>query len=877
MYDIIVFDYEIFGGYLVEIIASHLNLDFDGLASMIAASKLYPRAKMVLPEKINISVREFLALYKDVFPLYQQSDISFAEIKKLIVVDTNSSERLGKLLEEIPTDTEIEVWDHHPNATDRIYAKKEIIQSIGATTTLLVERIKSQNITLTSFEATTFALGIYSDTGSLIFGTTTARDVHAVAFLLEQGANLGVVSRFLEIPLENDQQELLHDLMENMKTITCKGLKVLLSYHKGKDYIGGLSLLAHKLIELTGAEILFLTVEMAGKVFIIGRSSSDSLDVNSILKKFGGGGHKSAGAAVIKNGQSEKIYTAIEEEVKREIKPSVTAHEIMSSPVKTILPSTTMKSAAAIMLRYGHTGLPVVEDGKLLGIISRRDIDKALHHGLGHAPVKAYMSKNVKTASITTSLSEIQNLMIENNIGRLPILKDGKLVGIVTRSDVLSRIHGENIHNNTLVKDCQIKKSDIKRKMINTLPAKIYDILVQLGNIAEEADTNVYLVGGMVRDLLLDKENKDLDIVVEGEGIEFAEKVAKYFGVKIKRHKEFGTSTLELNEDLKLDIVTARSEFYAYPAALPQVEKAFLRQDLDRRDFTINSMAICLNKERFGTLIDYYCGYSDLQKGLIKILHNLSFVEDPTRILRAVRFETRLGFSMDPDTFSLAVQAVEELKNLSKPRLGDELRAILQEQNAIKSIFRLQELEALEYILGEPLQNKELFRKVYETIQKAHRKKLMLKPYLLYLGSLAVDSENAFRNLSAMGLYKEEITFLKKIKGAKRCERIFKNLPDKPGDVHKHLKDLNIEICLFIPLILGLDPVIDKVIVYLHKRQNLKPSVDGKELQKIGIKPGPIYSNIFEELQVALLNNVVNNNKQAELDWVKKYIDNERG
>jgi tRNA nucleotidyltransferase (CCA-adding enzyme) len=619
--------------------------------------------------------------------------------------------------------------------------------------------------------------------------------------------------------------------------------------------------------------MLFLLVEMAGKVFIVGRSSSESLKIDSIVKKFGGGGHPSAGAAVIKGGKLEKIYRNLEKIINDQVKPSVTAEQIMSTPVKTVLPSTSIKMAAGILLRYGHTGVPVVEEGNLLGIISRRDIDKGIHHGLGHAPVNAFMSRNVKTIQAETSLSEIENLMIENNIGRLPVLKNGKLLGIVTRSDVLSTIHGENIDKSKYLIGSTLKKSDIKRIMHSYMSKEIYDVLITIGNIAEEMNVKAYLIGGVVRDLLLAKENEDLDIVVEGNGITFAEKIAKALGCKIRIHHEFGTAALKINDNLKIDIATSRSEYYPYPAALPQVEKAQLKQDLYRRDFTVNAMAICINKDKFGTLIDYFGGILDLKNCIIKVLHNLSFVEDPTRILRAIRFENRLNFLMEQETYYLALQGVEELKKVSKPRLGVELRLLLQENKVIENILRMKEINVLKYLLGQDFKNDMILYKVKQIIDRTVNKNIKITEYLLYLGVMAVDNETAYDSIAKMGLFKEEQDFIKQIHKTKELKSYFINLPESAGDIHRRLKNLYSETCILIPLIYELEQISEKVLVYLQKRQNLKINIGGKDLLSLGIMPGPIYSQIMDELCIALLNEEVVNNRENEKKWVLKYLE----
>lgn len=857
----------------MNIIISHTNLDFDGLASMIAAQKIYPNSRIILPKEKSGLVKEFLSLYKDAFPLFEEENINLPSVSKVIIVDTSSRERLAHIMDKLSPQVEIIIWDHHPIAQDSVKSEYKTIEPVGATTTLLVEKIKNKNIYISSFEATVLCLGIYSDTGSLIFETTTSRDIYCAAFLLERGANLSVISRFLEKPLEKEQQEVLQDLLNNMRKITIKGVNILICFHKREKYLGGLSLISHRLFEFTGAAVLFLLVEIKGKIFIILRSSTELLKVDSIANCFGGGGHTSAASAVVKNMSLEEVIENLEKKAEKHIKPTVTADSIMSSPVKTILPDTSVKEAAGIMLRYGHTGLPVVEEGELLGVISRRDVDKAMHHNLGHAPVKAYMSREVKTICADASISEIENILIEHDIGRLPVIKNNKLIGIVTRTDVLSNIHGEKLEKNFNKKAYQdIFETDIKEKLISGFSKNVNKFLKEAAEIAKEMNVKIFLVGGVVRDLILGRKNHDLDIVVEGDGMAFAEQISQKLGVKVKKYPEFETSTFFLDKEFRVDIATSRNEYYAYPAALPQIEKARLKQDLFRRDFTINSMAVSLNEENFGVLIDYFGSYEDLKNKVIRVLHNLSFIEDPTRILRAVRFEMRLGFIMDSNTESFAINAVEELRSVSKQRLASEFGLILSEKNTVDSLLKLQELGALNIIIGFRLDTEsiKILYSLQRTVLKAKENNLVLSSNILYLGALSYISNNKLKQIANISFTNREIQVLNNIEeDISSLAEFYHNLPLKYGKIHRTLKNKSIEICLLIPTMLSIDHAIDLMIVYLKKRQDLKLFITGRELQDIGIEPGPIYSKIMDDLKIARLNGIVNS-RDDEIKWVKE-------
>ena len=211
------------------------------------------------------------------------------------------------------------------------------------------------------------------------------------------------------------------------------------------------------------------------------------------------------------------------------------------------------------------------------------------------------------------------------------------------------------------------------------------NIIEIVGKIADESGVEAYIVGGPVRDKLLGIKNFDLDFVVETGGIKFAEILNKTLNGKLTIYKAFGTATIDL-KGKRIDIVTARKETYKRPAAYPTVKPGKIKDDLFRRDFTINAMAIAINKKGFGKLIDFYNGQKDLKKGLIRVLHDKSFMDDPTRIFRAVRFSVRFGFKIEPHTKKLMKEAVLDglLGDVNAGRIRKEIEIFLKEKNPQK-------------------------------------------------------------------------------------------------------------------------------------------------------------------------------------------------
>lgn len=691
----------------MEVIVSHVNLDFDGLASMVAARKLFPHAVIVLPDKLSLGVKKFVALYKDSLRLeFPPSPVGF-QPDRVVVVDANAPERLGEVARQWVQEegVKVYVYDHHLPAKEEIRADRRLVLPVGSTTAILVEELARRSLFLSGLEATLMALGIYEDTGHLTFSNTTALDARSVAFLLEKGANLAVMSDFLGRPLLPEQQKLFQELMSSGQELRLGGLCVVVAGASRERYVPELSLITEKLLDVSGAEAVFSVVESKKKAYLVGRSRVDEVNVAQVLGAFGGGGHPRAASAVVSGKTLATILEEVQEEVRRTFRPVMVVREIMSRPVRTVTPETSVSEASSVLMRYGHSGLPVEKDGRLLGVISRRDLEKAMRHGLGHAPVKAYMTRELITVSPEASVSEVKEIMIDHDIGRVPVIDSGRLVGIVTRSDVLRVWHPEESPR------LYYRKGNVAELLAERLPEELSSVVVRIGHTADRSPYRAYLVGGFVRDLLLGRASPDIDVVVEGDGMSLASTFASEMGGEVSFCPRFRTATVLLPGGINVDFGSARKEFYSRPARAPSVEAGGLREDLGRRDFTINALAVSINSADYGEVIDYFSGYEHLDKGLLKVLYSLSFVEDPVRILRGARFEVRYNFAMDPWTLELAQDpaARSSLKRVPGGRLWEEVKLIFAEREPAKCLARLVELGVWECIFPEVEPRRRLF------------------------------------------------------------------------------------------------------------------------------------------------------------------------
>jgi tRNA nucleotidyltransferase (CCA-adding enzyme) len=671
-----------------QVIATHGNTDFDAFAAMLAARLLYPDA-LVAVGTLNRNVRDFYRLHAE--ELGAVSDVSRLEldaIRRLIVVEAASASRLGEL-ESVVLDPDVEkvFFDHHGDTgiPGWVSSDAAVLSTDGALTTTLVGIVAERELAPTPLEATAFALGIHEDTGSLTYATTTQRDVDALSWCLRHGARQDLVDEYLHTPLAGAERELLKHLMEELEPLLAGGEEVLLAAVRWPEYVDGVSNLAHKVVDLTDARALVLLVEMDERVFVVVRSRSDAVDAASVASVFGGGGHAHAASAIARldlEAAREQLLVALRERGR----DALVARDVMSSPARVVAPDTTVREAMTLCQRHGQSGVFVTEDGRLAGGVSREDLDKAIGHGLAHAPVRGIMSSRVATADESATVPELRALVTAAEDGRVAVLRADELVGVVGRADLLRALEGvvpTPPEDGVSIAE-ELRSSDRLREVADAVEA--------LGPRAE----GVYLVGGTVRDILLGESGFDVDIAVEGDAIAFAYALASVLGGRATPHEKFGTAIVSYGDGERIDVVTTRTEFYDAPGALPAVERAGLREDLFRRDFTINAMAASLAGDDLGRLVDPYGGRADLDGRVLRVLHNLSFIDDPTRIFRGIRYEARYGFRFEEHSARLLRGCIEMglVGDLSSSRLRDELVALLEDPGAAEGIRRLGALGA---------------------------------------------------------------------------------------------------------------------------------------------------------------------------------------
>ena len=423
----------------MHIVTTHKNADFDALAATIAATLIYPGAKPVLPRSLNPNTKAFLSIHKNLFNVLLPSEIELDTVKRLTVVDTNHWDRLDGLdrLKE-RSDLDIFLWDHHVLPGD-INATWQCQEPVGATMTLLVRQLKEQRKVMTPIQATLFLAGIYEDTGHLSYPSSTAEDAYAAAFLLERGADLNMLSNFLRPAYSQKQKDMLFMMMQHAKRTQINGFNISINSQKINGHVGGLSVVVDMYQDILNVDAAFGIFQNQKKnnCMVIGRSKIDAFDVGSLMRSMGGGGHPGAGSALIKKATPEAIKEWILELIQGNQQASVQISDLMSFPVYTVSADTPMSEVAKVLRQKGCTGVPVMDKEQLVGVISRRDFTRLKKESQLKAPVKAFMKTNVMTVQAGKSPMQAARLMVKHDIGRLPVMEEDRLIGIVTRSDVM--------------------------------------------------------------------------------------------------------------------------------------------------------------------------------------------------------------------------------------------------------------------------------------------------------------------------------------------------------------------------------------------------------------------------------------------------------
>ncbi|MEO1683876.1 MAG: CBS domain-containing protein [Cyanobacteria bacterium J06631_12] len=831
---------------VMDLVLCHTTADFDTLGAAVGVTYLRPGSRIVLAGGVHPTVQRFLSLWRHEYSLIERQAVNFDQVKSLTIVDAHRRDRFEPVADWLQRADKkhlpLSIYDHHCSA--------------DATPALA-----------SALSEGTFA-GWLADWSALFPADVRIETVGAATTL--------VVEQLQKQPLN-----LLDTISSAAATIMALGI------HSDTGSL--------RFEQATVRDATALTWLMAQ------------------------GANQQMIAEYHEPGLSRQLpellpvaLDGVQQEQIRE--HQLTAQVLMSSPVRTVLPDSSIESARKVLLRYGHTGLCVVDSGgTLVGIVSRRDLDVALRHGLGHAPVTGCMTTQVKTAQPETPIFELHQTMATYDIGRLPVMRASELVGIVTRTDLLRQLKSAPPAAGHRGPSAPPEADRLYQLLRDRLPS-IWPALMLIAAITDQKEWSLYLVGGAVRDLLLSLLSgnayplTDIDLVVEGAeegaGVLLAQAIqSTYPQVDIQVHGQFQTAELswpaaistgdssaklsKSSSTLLVDIATARTEFYPYPAANPEVESSTIRQDLYRRDFTINAMALRLNSDRPGNLLDFFGGWMDLQQRQVRVLHANSFIEDPTRIFRAVRFAVRFDFELDPQTERFIRYAVRSglydkaLASESKTpalqaRLRVELKYVLQASQWAKALVKLDDLGAFRCLHRQLTLTPELERQLRRMDRWLNKFDVDQPRWLMMLLLVIVQLPTSDAVQVARSLQLSDKTLNRVETLHEKEQSLLEQVPAlagtamRPSQIYRLFHPFERADLLLIanrcPYTLG-----RWIWQYIVQLSQVPPLVNGATLKRLGYKPGPQFRSILTAVHQLQLDGELTSAQAAEAYVAAQY------
>lgn len=853
------------------LITCHANADWDAFAAMLAARHLYEQADLLFPGTQEAGLaRVYADIDKKKYGIIEHPHINWGDYDRLVLVDTRQASRAPYVAQLLGREgLKLDIWDHHPAASDDLAQATIHYASCGAVTSLLCAELERKAVKLEPEEATLLGLGIYADTGSFTYSSTTQADFKAASWLLGQGMNVTQLNDMACHELTSMHVQALNSLLESAKMYTFNNVPVALAEASMEHYLGDFANLAHKLMEMEKFTVLFAIGVMGDRIQVVARSHSNAINVGQICAALGGGGHVYAASASVRFKSLHEVREIILRRLHEQVHPEKCAADYMSVPAIGIEAKGSIREADELMLHFGLKAIPVFEPGTrtCVGILDAQTAARANGHGLGSDRVEEYMQRRISVLAPRASLRDLAEIIVGGRQRLVPIVDKGQVTGVVTRTDLINVFASECQSLGEISKK-ESKPYNVAKLLRDRLPREILDILKLAGDLGNKLRLPVYAVGGFVRDVLIGYPTQDIDLVAEGNGIAFARALAVELGARVREHQKFLTSIVIYHDakgvERHIDVATARLEYYEYPAALPTVELSSIKMDLFRRDFSINALAVRLDGDFYGNLQDFFGGRRDIKDRLIRVLHTLSFIEDPTRCIRAVRFEQRYKFRIGPGTEKLIknILPMHLLEKLSSDRLFNEIKHLCVEENAAACFERLDSLGILKELCPSIMLSptkKQLLKRIQELL--AWYKLLYFEekalPWVCYFLALCkglayAEAGAVYKALGLPESKRAEVMRQRQKLRSLRAKLLAWQEKDDRGVTNvsqfcKLLKDISLENMLYAMAALenpGLERSISR---YITQWRREKPDINGYDLMRLGIEPGPIYGELLQK------------------------------
>lgn len=854
------------GAYILP----HQQADLDAFGALIGAALLYPDHTPLLPHGASPELHRMLQAHPEMGGRLGEPDLLQRHpATRVILVDCSQAERIGPPAALLGGVQEWIIYDHHPPLQGDIAGAEVHRAATGACTTLLVEALQGLHLHPSPQETSLMLLGILEDTDHLRTPNVTPRDLRACAWLLERGADLPWAGEMLRSALTAEQIALLDHLLQEGRWVHEQDPALWLSAVSWDGPIHDGGRIVHHALASARADAAIALIAQGKHVTAIGRSRGN-VPLEHIFHDLGGGGQREAAAAVLHDSTLAEAEQGLLRILQSYLGPMHQAAAIMNRAIFSCPADAPLGEAAAALGQTPHRGMPVVENGRASGYVHRQLLENGVRHGLAGQSLGAY-AEPLPAVAPETPISTLRILLLE---ARHPMLavqgETGPLQGIITATD-LQRAEIPLPFAPERRGGRQHLHGEIHRQWAEPATSR----LQELGRRAAASGSSAYLVGGCVRDLLLQRAVTDIDVVIEGDALRLAADLAAAVpDSRLHSHPRFGTATLQFADHFRLDLASSRVEHYPQPGALPIVQAGGIQADLWRRDFTINAMAIALNPDSFGQLLDPYRGLPDLQEGRLRVLHTLSFIEDPTRILRALRFSARFQFQLESHTLGLMknAMAIDIFRHLSGPRLWREIRYLLQLPDLLPALRLLQEWRLWPLLRPAPADPAALFA----TVQRAHalrdwfRLSFPREPLLqdtFFLRILWHDIPWAERQ--------ERLNYFQ-VGGANEIQDDLQRLPEIAAQLARGVRPSQ-RVALLSPLrvegVLALlawhpqEPTQAAGLAYLQTDRHLASPLSAKEIMALGLAPGPLVGLWLKRLRDARLDGEISD-KESARQWL---------
>ncbi|GAB4284928.1 MAG: CBS domain-containing protein [Candidatus Rifleibacteriota bacterium] len=859
-----------------EIIAFPHNADLDLVAAARCLILLNSSLTILHPVRLNQNAWEAVRK-QGWFKSIKFKDLDFSKVAAVHLLGITLPKHNPELVDQLVRHNIRTV--SYANRESRLPISTEAItiKTISFTAHFLQHCLEN-NYKMSKDDLFLFSAAVTEKTWAGLAGRVTNQDLEMLARLRKTKVSTRRIANSIVLGLREGQIGLYHKMLKNIEDIHPGNWPISLICINSSGQVQDLEPVVDAVWSDISPPIMVICISSGNFTRVWARSSVPGVDFAEVFKDFRPRINRNW-VCFSFSGNSHQMNTlSIKDYLARSIPADLTAEQIMSASPQCIDWGATVKDAMDAMLRFNIMSLVVLKEKVFAGLITRRDLDRAVQMELLDSPIGPYVPTSIPTVGPATPVRVLKNIMVRFNLTRIPVVDSGNVVGIITSRELLRSLPDYlplppdylPLAEQTVLPSPTEMADALKR----VFSVKALHILAKIGKTAEEKGIQAFAVGGFVRDLLLEKSNLDIDIVVIGDAIPFAKSLSKDFSCDYKVFDRFHTARIYL-EDMKIDFSSARIEHYPDPGALPQIEFSGLSNDLFRRDFTINTLALALNPQVFLQLKDFFGGYSDLTQKKIKILHSFSFLEDPTRLFRALRFARRFNFSLEKDTrraFDLAIHR-GCLHKLSKKRIGSEISRCLKEERPhkiVEDLFNAGLMEALSPELTDISLIPGKFRLVKSLVRKFKNIEQNIdEEAILWTGLLsAISRKEAASVLDSIGAHhSRRIITINCLKALEEVPRKISSIPVEDSvSLFYLLEEFTLEALIALMAFSLEKHNSRKVLRFILELRGIRPEITGKDLINAGIPPGAHMRTIFRRiLNLKLEGSKLDKQKEIEI------------